>query len=874
MLSQNSQDRSKRAWYLLQCLCFWLLSFSLVSVAQASIAPINTINPDSDSQRIQMHYQFDESNTLTIEQILATENENAWAELPEEYANFGYKPFGIWYQFSIENTQAESSDMMIELSYPLIDYLDLYRLSDGDVVEHVRTGDRLPYVQRPVDHPKFLFPVQLRPGERQTFYLRAQTSGAHVVPAKLWHVVPLFVELGKEDTLHAAYFGVVIVIVIFNLLIYIALRERMYLYYSLSTLSFMLFFAIIRAKLFPVIFPNTPEFHHGILVLLPPFCLIFGALFTRQFLSLPQYNKALDYLTQLIAGVGVVCFVAACVLDTQSSLKLSVLCSIPGSFLLLLIGAVTALMGNRMGWVYTIAWGTFMFGATVAAMSKHGFLPVNFGTEYGMQIGSALEVFILNAALAYRVYREHEDKLIAQDAQLKENAERREVESQLLKSSMSHPVTLMPNRACFEQQIREAILNRGNRRVAIVIVEIKRYDEISKTLGHQNMDLMICDIAQHYNLLASRIPGIIQIEGPAFNAYLCSLENSSFGLLVDADKAEKSLKEVRNILRALIKPIEFKEMRLELNTVAGAAVCPDHGLNASTLMRHAQVTVDSADALENRIAYYRPEHDQYNTRRLTMISELKDSIKDSEMELFLQPKYNPIADKVVGVEALVRWHHKRYGTIRPDEFIPMAEKMGIIRQLTRWVFSEALQQQRALQEEGYDLAMSINLSAVNLREDDLIPFLKEELKAQRADPEKIYLELTETSMMEHPREAIAKLEQIRELGMKVSVDDFGAGYSSLAYLKTLPANEIKIDRALIEEMAKDQENNTVIRSTIAMCHELGFTVVAEGVESMAMLNKLIDLRCDLVQGYLLTPPLPQSQFIDWMENLTVNRFVS
>jgi EAL domain-containing protein (putative c-di-GMP-specific phosphodiesterase class I) len=211
--------------------------------------------------------------------------------------------------------------------------------------------------------------------------------------------------------------------------------------------------------------------------------------------------------------------------------------------------------------------------------------------------------------------------------------------------------------------------------------------------------------------------------------------------------------------------------------------------------------------------------------------------------------------------------------IRPDEFIPMAEQTGIIKLLTRWVFKEAIRLQIALREQGYDLSMAINVSAMNLKEKDLLTFLKTQLSEFPIEPEKLYLEVTETSMMANPKAAMATLAKIRQMGLKVSVDDFGAGYSSLSYLKDLPANEIKIDKSLAQSVSDNERGESVVKTAVKMCHELGFDVVAEGVETQEMLDHLAALECDLVQGYLLTPPLPMNRLVEWLEEQnTTGRF--
>lgn len=855
---------------------FLLLSLLLPGFAQANPATNNVIDSDSDFQLVNLVYYTDTSNELTIEQI-RNDASLSWQPKREEYIDFGYQSAAIWYRFDLTNEQSVPLSRLISLEFSMLDYVDVYRFSGDRLIGSTHTGDRVPFYQRDIVHPDFLFALTLKANEQQSIFIRVQTQGSHIVPLKVWDLTAHSEYSNRAAVFHGLYFGGISIVVLLYFLIYLGLRERVYIYYCFTLLSVLLYAALTRGLLYPLIFSSSPDFHHNMLVPTITGCGIFGALFATEFLALKSHSKFLHYLCLSIVAVLGATILLVPFLGFQTWLKAVMAAGFYGAVTFLVLGPSAWVKGCPNGTFYTLGVTSFMLVLSAAALSRYGIVPVSFVTEHSMQIGSSIEAFFFTVALSYRVYREHQDKIEAQTAQLNENAERIKVETELLQKSLTHPVTLMPNRTSFEEQVQRVIAERNTSdtvtRLAVILVEVRRFDEITKTLGHQNADSLLRELAQIWQQRLSQIDGVIPVSGPLFDAYLCSLENASFGVLMDADIVDKTPQIMKKLVAHMREPIEFNGMHLELNAVAGVAISPEHGLNAATLMRHAGVAVDSSDAQDRRIALFNPEQDLYNTRRLTMITELKQAIEDDALELFLQPKYHPESDKVVGAEALLRWQHKLYGTIRPDEFIPMAEQTGIIRSLTRWVFRRALEQQQILKAKGHELSISINLSAANLRESDLISFFATELTKHDTKPETIYLELTETAMMKNPEAALKTLSQIRELGFKVSVDDFGAGYSSLAYLKTLPANEIKIDRALVMGIDTSEGDDTVIRSTINMCHELGFSVVAEGVETLSMLNELCDLRCDLIQGYLFTAPLPLDQFINWLGSYQLNRRV-
>lgn len=851
----------------------WLIGFALSCSVRASPATVTQLDAEADYQFVDVLYAVDKSGEMSFEDARASDTIE-WSPLTSEYIDFGITPDTYWYKFGLKNPHDQPLNKLIELAYPLLDRVDFYRLSGTGQLDIIETGDMLPFSQRAIEHRHFLFPVALNPGEQQTIYLRVQTQAAHIVPLTVWAPKAHLEQSDKLTLFHGLYFGLGLSVMIFYMLYFLWLRESMYMFYSLSIGFVLLHFANYRGVIAPFIFSDSPELIHALASFALPGSTIFGTLFLRKFMEIPAYSKGLDVLAMSVIGVMLFSLISYTFLEGATWLTVLMLSALYVCSAVLLIAVIGLVNGYPNSLVVTVSIGIALLLWIYAALSRFGVVPVSFMSEYASQIGSALEALLLSVALSYRVQKEHKDKLAAQEAQLVESDERIKAETDLLHKSLTNPVTQLPNRSCFEQQLKNMISTDEKQRIAVVEIEVTRYTEISKTLGHQNTDMLLHALSQRYDEQLADLPGLIPIQGASSEAFACSLEASSFGVLMDADALEGNMDTIQHFMDVLRKPIEFNGMLLDLHLVTGVAIYPEHGVDAVTLIRHAGVAVDSVEVSDERVARFQPEQDQYNTRRLTMISDLRQAIDQDELELFLQPKYDPKASKVVGVEALLRWQHKLYGYVRPDEFIPMAEKTGIIKALTRWVFKQALVQQNALKEAGYDLNISINISAANLCEQDLVSFMAAELENHNADPQQVYIELTETAMMDDPKSAIAKLEEICELGLKISIDDFGAGYSSLAYLKNLPASEIKIDRALVSGLEMDEGEDSVIQSTIDMCHKLGFTVVAEGVETAEMLKALTALHCDLIQGYLFTPPLPQEQFINWLESHHSDRFAS
>ncbi len=261
---------------------------------------------------------------------------------------------------------------------------------------------------------------------------------------------------------------------------------------------------------------------------------------------------------------------------------------------------------------------------------------------------------------------------------------------------------------------------------------------------------------------------------------------------------------------------------------------------------------------------YAPEHDQNTPDRLTLIGELSDAIARGELTLAFQPLMDCQLDEVAGVEALVRWQHPRHGLVLPDQFIPLAEQTGLIRQLSRWVLEAALQQHHAWLGLGLDVPVSVNLSMRDLHDPGLPSAVADLVEQYAVRPGALRVEITESSLMSDPVRALKTLKHVREMGVDVSIDDFGTGYSSLAYLKQLPVDELKIDRSFVRDMAADESDLAIVRSTIDLAHNLGLAVVAEGVEDDPTLEFLRSFGCDKAQGFLFTRPLAADEITRWL----------
>jgi EAL domain-containing protein (putative c-di-GMP-specific phosphodiesterase class I)/GGDEF domain-containing protein len=784
-----------------------------------------------------------------------------WQPLETSSPNFGYTRDAVWFRFSIPaNRQVD----LLEVAYSQLDHIAFYLFDDGKLAQVVVTGDRYPFTQRPILNRHFLFPFSPDAKGGRQVLLEVRTEGTLQVPMTFWNTQEFFEHASVEEQLHAVYYGILISVIFFNLFVFFALREPVYLLYVLSTLGYLLLIGNMNGTAFQLIWPASPETQNRAMLLTIPLAVMSTLLFSRSFLRLKQTGPALNRVVLGFVALNATMVVITGVMEYSTAIRLTVAMAIPSTLLLTVIGPLQWFRGKPQAGYYTIAWGALSLGSAITAANKYGLLPNNFITTYGMEIGSAFEAILLALALAARLYQERQGKLEAREAELAAMAARRSAELKLIESALHNPLTGLPNRASFEMQVSDLIRQSPDTRLGVVVIHLNNLQSVTKTLGHQNSDRILELASRNMSAIMRELPGIISLgQHNGRNFFLASLDSETFACVLDAGVAEDAPRTVVAALDAVRSPIDFLGMQVPLNAQVGVAISPVNGTDSTSLIRRAIIAEGSDRARERGIAYYKPSRDSYSAGRLTMVSELQQALANDGLKLHVQPKLDLKTGRIAGMEALIRWPG-RDQPVGADEIIVLAEQTGLIKPLTRWVLEQSLKLRSSLLETGHVVDLSVNISPNNLREPDFPLFVKRLMSDHPQHSGAIIFEVTETSMMQDPVNALKALNSLANAGIPVSIDDFGSGYSSLSYIKQLPASEIKIDRSLITVLSTREEDRVIVQTTIDMCHSLGYLVVAEGVEHQVTANMLKEMGCDMIQGYLLSRPLPIEDMLVWL----------
>jgi diguanylate cyclase (GGDEF)-like protein len=321
----------------------------------------------------------------------------------------------------------------------------------------------------------------------------------------------------------------------------------------------------------------------------------------------------------------------------------------------------------------------------------------------------------------------------------------------------------------------------------------------------------------------------------------------------------------RKVLNTLEEPLLFRDIKIDVQPRIGIALFPEHSTNANNLVQRADNALSTAKKTRNKYVIYAQEHRTHSRPPLRM-SELRQAIIADQLFLLYQPKINLKTGLIAGLEVLTRWQHPNLGLIPPDEFIPVAERTGLIIPLTLWVLHQSLLQCRAWNDMGIDVSIAVNLSMWNLEAQELPDQIAGLIKTVAMPPDSLELEITESAIMGDPQRTMRTLTLIRDLGVRFTIDDFGTGYSSLAHLRKLPVTGMKIDKSFVQNMESDRDNAVIVRSIIDLGHNLGLKVTAEGVETRGAKDMLVRFECDEAQGYYYSHPIPAQKIAQFFKD--------
>lgn len=426
---------------------------------------------------------------------------------------------------------------------------------------------------------------------------------------------------------------------------------------------------------------------------------------------------------------------------------------------------------------------------------------------------------------------------------------RKEQESIIQHQAMHDALTNLPNRLVLHDRLDHAIriAQRQHETLAVLMMDLDRFKEINDTLGHHVGDLVLREVAVRLQNAVRKSDTVARLGGDEFAVVLPGADLSKVVLIVN------------KILRSLEPTIILEQRALHIETSIGIALYPQHGEDSNSLIKTADIAMYTAKHNNSGYEIYDAAQDKHDVSRLGLTADLRQAIDADGLVLHYQPKIDLQSEKIVGVEALVRWRHPTLGLLSPDAFIPMAERCGLINPMTLQILKLAIHQHLRWKEAGLTIPIAINLSTRTLQDTDFPAQVNEIVQSLGVNPDCLEFEITESAVMSDTSRALKMLTRLNQMGVRLSVDDFGTGYSSLSYLQRLPVHTVKIDKSFVTRMITEPNNTAIVHSIIDLGHHLGLKVIAEGVEDSATRDKLKALGCDMAQGYYFSRPLPAEQ---------------
>jgi diguanylate cyclase (GGDEF)-like protein len=415
-------------------------------------------------------------------------------------------------------------------------------------------------------------------------------------------------------------------------------------------------------------------------------------------------------------------------------------------------------------------------------------------------------------------------------------------------------LTGLPNRTLLHRRARATIQAAMETRssAAVMLLDLDHFKEVNDTLGHHVGDALLQEVADRIRQVCPPDVLVSRLGGDEFAVLVPSGSDDYFGEL--AERLAESLR----------RPAVVAGVRIAMQSSVGVATAPENARTVEELLQRADIALYRAKENRGSVEVYREEIDTHSVQRLNLVADLHAAVIDDQFHVAYQPIADADSGRIVGMEALLRWSHPTRGEISPEEFIPLAERSGAISAMSRRTIDAALGTARRVHDSGYDVSVSINLSARLLSDLELPGVVAANLLRHGVPPGKLTIEVTESTIASDPKRAMQVLQNLREIGVRLSVDDYGTGYSSLSYLSQLRPDELKVDRSFVRQMRAGERGGVIVRSTIELGHALGMEVTAEGVEDASTYAALVELGCDRIQGFHVARPMPEALLMAWL----------
>ncbi|GAA6204426.1 hypothetical protein NBRC116600_12230 [Thalassotalea sp. SU-HH00458] len=826
-----------------------LITFILVNVTSRLIA-IDDKQISNQAFSVTSSYFIDQSNNIKLADINNQQQlftPVALNEIPFELAKHTY-----WIKIQVANKTNQSLPLVLYADNSMLDVFDIYQpnktygIKQAPIHTDLLASEKGKYSLHKV-YPHLAF--DLRSKQSKEFLLKIETQGPPNVPLMVLNNDDFSQRMLYAQIFYGAFIGLAILMAMYNLVLFFAIKDKVYLVYIGYLLSAFFVLSSLTGFGYFIFSASVQAFINQYLLFIDYYLVIFLLVFTLLFLRYDQQNNKTYQIGLVLTALLGICSFYSLTLDTIAQTKLFF--SIQPIFYFFALYMLLRRLHQDFSWAkyYLLSWVPLFIGAAIQPLVLLNYLEYSFITRNAFLFAILIELTLMAFALAERMKRNEKDRL---------------------NDITYHISSGLPRKSNIESFINQ-LIKQKNQDFKVLAIKPEHIEKVSLYID----DAILTEL---YQKLFYKLSSLFQFNDKVYaltekGEKICLINNNALMIIIDIKQKQQSIDELIDAIQQTVADnYQIKSIKLPLSAVVGISVFSEQTKKSHQLINQALLAANNAESLHQKWSYFEDNSTKENTYFLQLTSELQSAIENNQLEVFHQAQIDLSTLRVCSSECLIRWNHPTQGYIPPTVFIPIAEDMGLINQLTLWVVKTALQQQYLISHDyGFNHMISINISGKDIASQHFFTQVIDIIEDSTISADKLIFELTESASFAYNEQSLSLLEKLVDLGITISIDDFGTGYSSMSQVSNLPFQELKVDRQFVENVNDDRKRKIIAEATVKMAKGLGLEVVAEGINSQADEDTLRSFGCDIGQGYYYAKPLAIDDYISWLENLDNGR---
>jgi EAL domain-containing protein (putative c-di-GMP-specific phosphodiesterase class I)/GGDEF domain-containing protein len=824
----------------------FMISLALIFIFNSVWTFISNIDElalrdDSSLISSEFSYYVDHENNLDIN-TLVNQKDSAALFIPSLANDIPYDlgHQSYWIKINMSNNSLSNQNLVLHADNSMLAFFDVYKVNVN--LENITAITQ----QKPTRKRVKLLDVfphvsfDLLANSTVQLIAHVKSNGPPNVPLVVYNKEDFGKRIDYTQIVYGIFIGIILLMATYNFVLYFATKDKVYLVYIGYLLSSFIVLAGVTGYGYLIFSKEFQYFIHEYVLFTHYALVFFLLLFSLFFLRYYQVNNNL-YKIGITSSI-LLMLVALYSLSLDQTTQTKLFFSIQPLFFLFSLFIIFKRLSKDFAWArfYFISWIPFLAGAAIQPLVLLNYIDSTFLTRNAFLFAVMIEITFMAFALAERMRRNEQDRI---------------------HNICYHEFTQLPRKSMLETAMNKLQLS-GNNDFCVLVIKPEHIEQISLYIDDKANAALFKRLSRRLSSLFIYNDAIVSLSSN--NEKICFLENNCLAIVVNKKKHTQDLSVlIKSIQQLISETFQIDDLKLPLSAVIGIANYPEHGDANYLLINHALLAVNDAQHVYGRWAYYQSEKSDQTSYLLKLATDLKEAIEKDTLEIYHQPQIDLKTLRVCSSECLIRWNHNSEGFISPVVFIPLAEDLGLINQLTLWVIKRSLAQHQQILANNNHM-VSINISGKDIAHEHFFTNALTVIEESGVPAEKIILELTESASISHNQQSLELIQKLSDLGFTISIDDFGTGYSSMAQISHLPFQELKVDRLFVENVNDDHKRKTIAEATVKMAKGLGLEVVAEGINSQADEDTLRSFGCDIGQGYYYAKPMPIDDYLDWL----------